>query len=51
MFFMSSLVISPEGARKKVEESQTGFYYISKIANVPIVMFMFDFENKENRFS
>jgi len=45
------LAMSPEGTRKKVEEWRTGFYYISKAANVPIIMFTLDFENKENRFS
>lgn len=45
------MAMSPEGTRKKVEEWRTGFYYIAKTANVPIVMFTLDFENKENRFS
>jgi len=43
--------MAPEGTRKKVEEWRTGFYYIAKAANVPIIMFTLDFENKENRFS
>jgi len=43
--------MAPEGTRKKVEEWRTGFYYIAKEANVPIVMFTLDFANKENRFS
>ena len=41
------LVLSPEGTRKKVTEWKTGFYYIAKGANVPIVMIAFDFKNKE----
>jgi len=45
------MTMAPEGTRKKVEEWRTGFYYIAKAANVPIVMFTLDFENKENRFS
>ena len=45
------MTMSPEGTRKKVEEWRTGFYYIAKAANVPIIMFTLDFENKENRFS
>ena len=45
------MAMSPEGTRKKVEEWRTGFYYIAKTANVPIVMFTLDFENKENKFS
>lgn len=45
------MAIAPEGTRKKVEQWKTGFYYIAKKANVPIVMFTLDFKNKENRFS
>lgn len=45
------LAISPEGTRKKVEQWKTGFYYIAKTANVPIIMFTFDFENKQNLIS
>ncbi len=43
------LALSPEGTRKKVERLRTGFYYIAKKANVPIVMVAFDFANKEIR--
>ena len=43
--------MAPEGTRKKVDEWRTGFYYIAKAAQVPIVMFTLDFGNKENRFS
>lgn len=45
------LAISPEGTRKKVEHWKTGFYYIAKTAKVPIIMFTFDFENKQNLIS
>jgi 1-acyl-sn-glycerol-3-phosphate acyltransferase len=45
------MTMAPEGTRKKVDEWRTGFYYIAKTANVPIIMFTLDFENKENRFS
>lgn len=45
------LALSPEGTRKKVEEWKTGFYYIAKAANVPIIMFTFDFKNKQNTVS
>ncbi len=45
------LALSPEGTRKKVKEWKTGFYYIAKGANVPIVMFTFDFENKQVKLS
>lgn len=45
------LALSPEGTRKKVTEWKTGFYYIAKAANVPIIMFTLDFENKQNKIS
>lgn len=45
------LALSPEGTRKKVHEWKTGFYYIAKKANVPIIMFTFDFEHKQNKIS
>ncbi|HLT33989.1 MAG TPA: 1-acyl-sn-glycerol-3-phosphate acyltransferase [Aquaticitalea sp.] len=45
------LAIAPEGTRKKVDEWKTGFYYIAKAANVPIIMFTLDFENKQNKIS
>ena len=40
------LGISPEGTRKKVQTWKSGFYYISKGANVPILSAALDFENK-----
>lgn len=45
------LGLSPEGTRKKVKEWKTGFYYIAKGANVPIVMATLDFENKYIKIS
>lgn len=45
------LNIAPEGTRKKVDEWRTGFYYIAKAANVPIIMFTLDFKNKQNKVS
>ncbi|CAM1333150.1 lysophospholipid acyltransferase family protein [Tenacibaculum aestuariivivum] len=45
------LAISPEGTRQFVDKWKTGFYYIAQGANVPIVMFGFDFENKEVKLS
>ncbi len=41
------LALSPEGTRKKVKKWKTGFYYIAKGANVPIVMFTLDFGRKQ----
>lgn len=40
------LTLAPEGTRKKVKDWKTGFYYIAKTADVPIVMVAFDFGNK-----
>ncbi len=45
------LALAPEGTRKKVTTWKTGFYYIAKKANVPILMFTLDFEKKQNRVS
>lgn len=45
------LALAPEGTRKKVENWKTGFYYIAKKANVPIIMFTLDFKNKQNKIS
>lgn len=45
------LALSPEGTRKKVTEWKTGFYYIAKGANVPIVMATLDFKNKQVKIS
>ncbi len=41
------LALAPEGTRKRVDELRTGFYYIAKEANVPIVLVAFDFGKKE----
>ena len=41
------LGISPEGTRKKVNKWKTGFYYIAKKANVPVICAALDFENKQ----
>jgi 1-acyl-sn-glycerol-3-phosphate acyltransferase len=45
------MAIAPEGTRKKVDTWRTGFYYIAKKADVPIVMITFDFKNKVNSIS
>lgn len=45
------LALAPEGTRKKVKELKTGFYYISKMAEVPIVMVAFDFGRKRVKVS
>ncbi|MEA1784909.1 1-acyl-sn-glycerol-3-phosphate acyltransferase [Arenibacter sp. GZD96] len=45
------LALSPEGTRKKVTQWKTGFYYIAKKAQVPIVMVAFDFGKKQIKIS
>ena len=45
------LALSPEGTRNKVNEWKTGFYYIAKKANVPIVSVSMDAKKKEVVFS
>lgn len=45
------MTLAPEGTRKKVDELRTGFYYVAKAANVPIIMMTLDFGKKENKFS
>ena len=45
------LGMSPEGTRKKVDNWKTGFYYIAKGANVPVVMATLDFKYKEIKIS
>lgn len=45
------LSLSPEGTRNKVTELKTGFYFIAKQANVPIVLVAFDYKNKRVKVS
>ena len=45
------MALAPEGTRKKVDKWRTGFYYIAKAANIPIIMFTLDYGKKENKFS
>ncbi|SHJ73541.1 1-acyl-sn-glycerol-3-phosphate acyltransferases [Arenibacter nanhaiticus] len=45
------LALSPEGTRKKVTDWKTGFYYIAKMAQVPIVLVAFDYGKKEIKIS
>lgn len=39
--------VSPEGTRSKVDTWKTGFYFIAKQANVPIVALTFDFGKRQ----
>lgn len=41
------LAIAPEGTRKKVNQWKTGFYFIAKEANVPILLVKFDYLQKK----
>ncbi len=41
------LTIAPEGTRKKTDKWKTGFYYIAKVAQVPIVLIAFDYGKKQ----
>lgn len=45
------LALSPEGTRKKVGQWKSGFYYIAKTAEVPIVMVAFDYGKKQIKVS
>jgi len=45
------LGIAPEGTRKKVDKWKTGFYFIAKGANVPILMIALDVEKRIIRIS
>jgi 1-acyl-sn-glycerol-3-phosphate acyltransferase len=45
-----SIALAPEGTRKKVDKLKSGFYYIAKEANVPIIPTKWDFKNKEVHF-
>lgn len=38
--------LAPEGTRSKVDRLKTGFYYIAKKANIPIILVGFDFSTK-----
>ena len=45
-----AIAVAPEGTRRKVQNFKTGFYYIAQKAGVPIIVCLFDYENKEARF-
>lgn len=40
------LAISPEGTRQKIDHWKTGFYYVAKGAQIPIVMAGLNFDKK-----
>ena len=41
-----TLALAPEGTRAKVDKLKKGFYHISKLAEIPIVLVRFDYQNK-----
>ena len=41
-----AIVIAPEGTRKKVDHFKTGFYFIAKGAEIPIVLCKFDYHER-----
>ena len=46
-----SVCLAPEGTRKYTKELKTGFYYIAKEANVPLIFVKFDYGTKNVDFS
>ncbi|MFL2840775.1 MAG: 1-acyl-sn-glycerol-3-phosphate acyltransferase [Pseudohongiellaceae bacterium] len=46
-----TLIIAPEGTRKKVGQWKSGFYHIAYLSNVPIMLGVVDAEAKEVRFA
>jgi 1-acyl-sn-glycerol-3-phosphate acyltransferase len=46
-----AISIAPEGTRKKVTSLKTGFYYIARKAQIPIILTKFDAGNKIISFS
>ncbi len=46
-----TIVLAPEGTRKKVEKFKTGFYFIAQLARIPIIMIKFDYMNKTVHFA
>lgn len=46
-----AIVLAPEGTRKRVEKLKTGFYFIAKGAQAPLILVKFDYEHKEVKFS
>jgi 1-acyl-sn-glycerol-3-phosphate acyltransferase len=40
------LALAPEGTRKKVSQWRSGYYYIAKLAKVPIIPVSFDYKTK-----
>jgi len=45
-----TILIAPEGQRKKIKNFKTGFYHIANGAKIPILPMILDFGKKEFRF-
>jgi 1-acyl-sn-glycerol-3-phosphate acyltransferase len=45
-----AIALAPEGTRKKVSDLKTGFYFIARKAEVPIIPCLFDYEHKTVHF-
>lgn len=43
------VAMAPEGTRKSAEKIRSGFYHIAIGANIPVVMFAFDYDHKTIR--
>ena len=41
-----AICLAPEGTRKRVEKLKTGFYYMAKKSNVPLILVRFDYKTK-----
>ena len=46
-----AIALAPEGTRKKVDKLKSGFYYIAKAAQIPVVMAKLDYGNRVVAFS
>lgn len=44
------IALAPEGTRKRVTNFKTGFYYMARKANVPVVPCVFDYEQRTVHF-
>jgi 1-acyl-sn-glycerol-3-phosphate acyltransferase len=45
-----AIALAPEGTRRKVSDLKTGFYFIARKADVPIIPCLFDYEHKTVHF-
>lgn len=45
------LALAPEGTRSNSQQWKTGFYWIAKLAKIPIAMVSFDYARKKITFS